>query len=235
MNLKMLADENYHQYIWRLDNLIKSGKYRNWKEITPIVNIELFGDDESQYRDESAYRKAAKYARDFYEAGVFGISEDEYLEELKIQKQELAKEKVKIRDERNELNRIIRTEARKESYADMIKRVVCENVEPIAIKKSTSICSMSDNDLLCHLTDIHTGIEIDNWKNFFNQDVLKHRIEQYTYKVIDIKNLHKSQNCHLVIGEIISGLIHNNLRLQNNLNLMEQFKYASSFFWEILL
>ena len=43
MNLKMLADENYHQYIWRLDNLIKSGKYRNWKEITPIVNIELFG------------------------------------------------------------------------------------------------------------------------------------------------------------------------------------------------
>ena len=227
MNLKMLADENYHQYIWRLDNLIKSGKYRNWKEITPIVNIELFGDDESQYRDESAYRKAAKYARDFYEAGVFSISEDEYLEELKVQKQELAKEKVKIRDERNELNRIIRTEARKESYADMIKRVVCENVEPIAIDKSTSICSTSDNDLLCHLTDIHTGIEIDNWKNFFNQDVLKHRIEQYTYKVIDIKNLHKSQNCHLVIGEIISGLIHNNLRLQNNLNLMEQFKYAS--------
>ena len=55
---------------------------KNWKEITPFVNRELFGDDESQYRDESAYRKAVKYARDFYEAGVFGDSEDEYYKKL---------------------------------------------------------------------------------------------------------------------------------------------------------
>lgn len=60
-----LENENYHTYIWRLDQLINSGKYHNWREITPMVNKELFGDDESQYRDESAYRKACKYAKDF--------------------------------------------------------------------------------------------------------------------------------------------------------------------------
>ena len=53
-DFKKLENENFHQYIWRLDGLIQSGKYKNWKEIVPLVNMELFGDDESQYRDELA-------------------------------------------------------------------------------------------------------------------------------------------------------------------------------------
>ena len=73
---KKLDSQNFHQYIWAMDELVQSGKYKNWKEIAPFVNREFFGDDESQYRDESAYRKAVKYARDFYEAVVFGDNED---------------------------------------------------------------------------------------------------------------------------------------------------------------
>lgn len=225
MNLQMLEGENVEQFIWRLGQAKDSGLLdMNWQEIADVINKEI-GNEDMPY-DKSAYRKPYQQAKRFYEAGVFGKGEDEYLEELKEQKQELAKEKVKIRDERIELNRIIRKEARKESYADMIKRVVCENIEPINIHVNQDILC-GDNDLLCHLTDIHTGIEIDNWKNRFNEDVLKNRIEEYTSDILNIRNLHKSQNCYLVIGEILSGLIHNNLRLQNNMNLMEQFKYVS--------
>ena len=54
---KKMENENFHQYIWRMDELVQSGKYKNWKEITPFINEELFGDDESLYRDESAFRK----------------------------------------------------------------------------------------------------------------------------------------------------------------------------------
>ena len=85
---KRLENENYHQYVWRMDELVQSGKYKNWKEIVQFVNRELFDDDESQYRDESAYRKAVKYARDFYEAGVFGDNEDEYYQKLQTEKRE---------------------------------------------------------------------------------------------------------------------------------------------------
>lgn len=221
-----LENENYHSYIWRMDELVQSGKYQNWKEITPFVNKELFGDDESQYRDESAFRKAVKYARDFYEAGVFGVNEDEYFKKLRIEKQELQKAKQKLSDERVELNRQIRQEARKESYVDMVKRIICEDTEPMNVNVHYTLFN-SQTDLLCHLTDIHTGIEINTWKNVFNEDVLKQRIEKYTSDILDIRGLHQSQNCYLVIGEILSGLIHNNLRLQNNMDLMEQFKYIS--------
>lgn len=221
-----LENENYHSYIWRMDELVQSGKYQNWKEITPLVNKELFGDDESQYRDESAFRKAVKYARDFYEAGVFGVNEDEYFKKLRVEKQELQKAKQKLSDERVEFNRQIRQEARKESYIDMVKRIICEDTEPMNVSIHYTLFN-SETDLLCHLTDIHTGIEINTWKNVFNEDVLKQRIEKYTSDILDIRGLHQSQNCYLVIGEILSGLIHNNLRLQNNMDLMEQFKYIS--------
>ena len=221
-----LENENYHSYIWRMDELVQSGKYQNWKEITPLVNKELFGDDESQYRDESAFRKAVKYARDFYEAGVFGVNEDEYFKKLRVEKQELQKAKQKLSDERVEFNRQIRQEARKESYVDLVKRIICEDTEPMNVNVHYTLFN-SQTDLLCHLTDIHTGIEINTWKNVFNEDVLKQRIEKYTSDILDIRGLHQSQNCYLVIGEILSGLIHNNLRLQNNMDLMEQFKYIS--------
>lgn len=221
-----LENENYHSYIWRMDELVQSGKYQNWKEITPMVNKELFGEDESQYRDESAYRKAVKYARDFYEAGVFGQSEDEYFKKLQIEKRELQKAKQQLSDERVEFNRQIRQEARKESYVDMVKRIICEDTKPMNVSVHYTLFN-SETDLLCHLTDIHTGIEINNWKNVFNEDVLRQRIEKYTSDILDIRGLHQSQNCYLVIGEILSGLIHSNLRLQNNMDLMEQFKYVS--------
>lgn len=225
--LKKLESENFHQYIWRLDELVQSGKYKNWKEITPLVNAELFGDDESQYRDESAYRKACKYARDFKDNGVFGDNDDDdYLKQLRFEKQELQKEKQKLSDERIEFNRQIRQEARKESYVDMVKRIICENVKPIDISVHYNLFD-SETDLLVHLSDIHTGIEINNWKNVFNENVLKQRIEKYTSDILDIRRLHQSQDCYIVIGEVVSGLIHNNLRLQNNMDLMEQFKYIS--------
>lgn len=181
--------------------------------------------------DESAHRKKTQnYLKGYNDAKAELGNADQQLQNMidenKRLIKEVKKEKQKLSDERVEFNRQIRQEARKESYADMVKRIICEDVDPINIPVHYTLFN-SDTDLLCHLTDIHTGIEIDNWKNVFNEDVLKQRIEKYTSNILDIHGLHQSQNCYLVIGEILSGLIHSNLRLQNNMDLMEQFKYIS--------
>lgn len=194
-----------------------------------------FRKDESEYRTEAAYRKIYQYTKKMYEAGVFNdLSEDKYFKEMQIQKQELKKEKQKLSDERVELNRQIRQEARKEAYIDMIKRIICEDTIPMNIPVHYQVFN-STTDLLCHLSDIHTGIEINNWKNSFNEDILKLRIDKYTSDILDIRGIHGSENCYLVIGEVISGLIHNNLRLQNNMDLMEQFKYISELISAMLI
>ena len=238
MNLHMLENENFHQYIWRIDGLIQSGRYKNWKEITPLVNTELFGDDESQYRDESAYRKAVKYARDFYEAGVFGnLSEDEYIKELQSQKQELAKEQVKVRDERNELNRIIREEARKESYKDQILRSISEyQCKPLSYDEYRNNISIvnTDNDLIVSLTDLHTGLIIDNYFNKFNEDIFRDRLNHYLDKIFEIQLRHNSENVYVILSEIVSGIIHNELRIESNQNLIEQFLTATNYISQFL-
>ena len=138
----------------------------------------------------------------------------------------LKKEQIKTSDQRIELNRLIREQARKESFLEMVQNIICKNVDPINIDINYNFF-VGKNDLLCHLTDIHTGIKIDNWKNVFNEDILKQRIEKYTSDILEIRDFHKSQDCYIVVGEILSGLIHNNLRLQNNMDLMEQFKYIA--------
>lgn len=198
----------------------------NNEEIGKLCN-EAFGVDWT----ESAHRKKTQnYLKGYNDAKAELGNADQQLQNMidenKRLIKEVKKEKQKLSDERVEFNRQIRQEARKESYVDMVKRIICEDVEPINIPVHYTLFN-SDTDLLCHLTDVHTGIEINNWKNVFNEDVLKQRIEKYTSDILDIRGLHQSQNCYLVIGEILSGLIHSNLRLQNNMDLMEQFKYVS--------
>lgn len=65
-DFKKRPDENEYCYIWRIQQMIDSGEIENWKAISPMVNREC-REDESDYRDESAYRKRAKDYKDFYE------------------------------------------------------------------------------------------------------------------------------------------------------------------------
>ena len=97
-----------------------------------------------------------------------------------------------------------------------------------------TVTTQSDNDLIVHLTDLHTGIEINNYANTFNSDVLRNRLKDYLDKILEIKNRHNSENCYIIIGEIVSGLIHNNLRIENNLDLIQQFKFIAKLISEFI-
>ena len=158
---------------------------------------------------------------------IFTTSDDG-CRELDVKMREFKKEKQKLNDERTEYNRLIRTEARKESYADMVKRIVRQETVPYAFDgNEVKVDDYDKNSLLIHLTDIHTGIEIDNFYNQFNEDVLIGRLSRFLNEIQEVQHRHKSENAYIVIGEIVSGIIHNNLRIQNNLDLMEQFMLIS--------
>ena len=199
-----------------------------WQDVADFRS-EYVGDLE--HRD--TVRKGSKLLYEYIDAGWV----NEPTENITSHSSELIamrKERIKLSDARVDYNRLIRQEARKESYADMVKNIICQNVEPINIPVHYTLFN-STTDLLCHLTDIHTGIEIHNWKNDFDEDVLRNRIEKFTSDILDIRGQHGSENCYLVIGEILSGLIHSNLRLQNNMDLMEQFKYISELISAMLI
>lgn len=241
-DLHRLEGENEEQFIFRLGSAKDSGNLdMSWDEIADIINKE-FRTDESEYRSEAAYRKPYSQAKRFFEANVFKTytDEDSYFKELKLQKQELEKEKVKTRDERNELKRVIREEARKESYKEQILRSISEyHCTPLAYDESKQFTGIlkTDNDLIISCTDIHAGIEIDNYFNKFNEDVLRDRFNQYLDKIFEVQLRHGSENAFIILSELVSGIIHNELRIENNQNLIEQFlsvtNYISQFLSEL--
>ena len=181
------AGENEEQFLWRLGQAKDSGLVDlDWKEIADIMNRE-FRTDESEYRSESAYRKLYQYASKFFLAGVFDkyASEDDYIKELRKAKQEVQMEKQKLSDERTELNRVLREQARKESYIDMVSRQL-QHVEPLKFEYVERDYRSTDNDLICHITDLHAGINIDHWYNRFDMSVLRERLWKYLDQLFDI-------------------------------------------------
>ena len=234
---KKLENENFHQYVWRMDELVQSGKYKNWKEITPFVNEELFNEDEAQYRDESAYRKAVKYARDFYEAGVFGDNEDEYYKKLQKEKRELERAKVKFRDERIAWSKQNYIDARVEEKLDFLeKELLSQGRINFSVHDNVNIAS--DNDILIILSDFHIGQCFYSMWGVYNSDVAKERLNKLLNEVIKIQKMHNSENCYISLqGDMISGNIHKTIQVTNRENVIEQIKVASelisSFCYEV--
>ena len=227
----MVDDINKVEFLEQQLDLLKRKQKDSNIEWQDIADFRSDYNGESEHRD--TIRKGSKLLYEYLDAGwvheptEMSISESDEIIRLK-------KERQKLSDARVEYNRQIRQEARKESYSEMVKRIICDNVEPTDLKVQYHTFN-SNTDLLVHLTDLHTGIEINTWNNKFNQDILKERIEKFTSEILKIRDLHKSENCYLVIGEILSGIIHNNLRLQNNMDLMEQFKYVSELISAMLI
>lgn len=229
MNMyKRFANETDEELIFRITG--EKDKIGSWQEVANILN-ELLGRD----CKPDTYRKKRQCFDTLFNANGRIIFQDRnYLDELKKERQALQKERQKLSDERTELNRLLRREARKESYLDLVKTVISETVEPVDFETKNIVID-SDNSLLIHCTDLHSGIEIDNFKNKFNENILSQRIHRYVQEIIRIQQRHNSKNAYVVVGEILSGLIHNNLRLQNNLDLIEQFKFASNLISDMLL
>ena len=226
-----MNDIEKNEFLREQLDLLKRKKIDENLEWQDVADFRSEYNGDLEHRD--TVRKGSKLLYEYIDAGwVNEPVETEDNDNAELIK--MRKEKIKLSDARVEYNRLIRQEARKESYTDMVKRIICENVEPINIPVHYTLFN-SSTDLLCHLTDIHCGIEIHNWKNDFDEDVLKKRIEKFTSDILDIRGQHGSENCYLVIGEILSGIIHNNLRLQNNMDLMEQFKYVSELISAMLL
>lgn len=237
LDLKKHDDENDERYIWRLGRYKDSGLLdMSWDDLADVMNKEL-GISDSPLA-EASYRKPYQQAKRFYDAGVFSESADEdYIAEIRDERHELEKEKVKVRDERNELRRVLREQARKESFREQVVRAISEcDCKPLEydMNKMFEDVTYGDNDLVCTFFDVHTGLNVDNYFNTFNQDVLKERINKYLDKILEVQKRHGSENVCVILSELVSGIIHPTIRIENNQNLIEQFLTVTNYIAEFL-
>ena len=217
VNYTRLENESEEELIYRICS--DKEKIGTWYDVADVLNSLLDYD-----YGESTYRKKFQSFQKLLKANESKfVTDSAYLDEIKEQRMELDKTMVKVRDERTELRRIIREQARKESLWELLERVLTTykpiTFTPVLNKKVAT----GGNDLVIHLTDLHSGIKIDNSFNQFNADILRKRLTVYLEKICEIKDRHGSEGCTVILGgDVISGLIHPTIRLENEKDIIQQ-------------
>lgn len=211
--LLRVDNENEEQYIWRVGQLKTSGRLSvDWDTIADAINKQ-FRDDEEEYRAESAYRKPFASAKRFYEAGVFkDLTSEKYIELLKVEQQELKKERQKISDERLQYNRLLREMARDELICEKICneiRALPELLAPTYIPQ----VSTEREAILC-FADTHYGAEFSikglfgEIINEYSPEVFEKRMQKLLSSVIDfINEKHLTKIKVFSLGDELDGIL----------------------------
>lgn len=232
--LVKIAGETEEECLWRIGSAKKDAMLdATWIEIADWMNAN-WRNSEEEYYCESAYRKRFKAYSDA--KTMFTKQEatsDGTADELAAKLREIEKAKIKLRDERTDYQKSLREDARRESFIDLVERAFATNVVPFEYKLTPIIDS--NEDMVVCLSDLHAGIEVNNWWNVYDTSILKARLHKYLDEINCIQSLHKCKVCNVVLGgDQVSGLIHNNLRLQNNENVIEQLKVAVTYIGEFI-
>lgn len=226
-----------------------------WDDITAIINSAL-----DQNYTESRYRKMWKmynlgvrntaiqrrmrnkdegdYLRyDDPEINVSNETDDEIPEisEYMQRKIELQKERVKISDERIQVNAYIRQLAREET----IKEIALKCAQEMNSKKMLSIPKelkvVGNNAAILQLSDIHYGLVVDNYWNKYDPDIAKSKISQLRDKVIQYCKLNDVSDLYITeLGDAIAGRIHETIRYQSRFDVITQIMQISEVIAEMI-
>lgn len=204
-SLKKRVNESSVDYERRIFNL-KPLYDLTWDEVAVILNEELgYNYSSSKYRKDS-YR---------FDEGLFNQVDTQLLE--------VQKEKMKIRDERTQINALIRNASREE----FLKEVAIEAAQAAAaIKPLTfpkAIEKSDGNEAILCIGDWHYGLEVDTYYNKFNPAVARNRVGLLTFKVINLIEKESVTKLHVVnLGDMISGRIHLPLRINSRIDAVDQ-------------
>lgn len=236
LELKKLEYETEEQYLWKIGQLIDSGKIDSWSSINDIVNQEL-GIEEDKWRDESSFRKRYQAAKKFYDGCFSKMETEEYQQRLDELNRELARNTIKYRDQRRSWNKQNYMDTRFDEVMDIIEERL-DKFSKISFPVHDAPVVAGDNSMIICLSDLHIGQCFSSYFGEFNSDIAKERLEKYMSELLDIaasNNVNKVYVC--MLGDNISNSLHKNIEVSNKENVIDQLKlsieYISSFCYEL--
>lgn len=225
--LKRLENETEEQYLWKVGQLVDSGKVDSWASVNDTVNKEILGDDETLWRTESAWRKKYQAAKKFFDGCFSKMESDEYSQRISEMNRELERAKIKYRDERKAWNKQNYIDARVEEKLDLLENELLSQGR-VNFKIHDNVNITSDNDIFIILSDFHIGQCFYSVWGMYNSDIAKKRLNQLLNEIIAIQKIHNSENCFISLqGDMLSGNIHKTIQVTNRENVIEQIKIAS--------
>lgn len=242
LNKYNLTPEKYEQLLQDCSNKVSKISDDDWSEICQRYNLD-FNPDTIRKGSQPPLIGSA-FVSDYYkwkntQSKNLSEIDDEYFKKLRLEKQEIQKEKRKLYDERLDINRRLREESRLETTIEKIDNMLnsIADTRYITYDKSPFI-KYSDNDMIVCLSDLHLGASYYSYDGCYDSKIAKDRLNQYLSEIVDIHKTHSAENCVVVLlGDLISGDIHSTISVTNKENVIEQVKlaceYISDFVYEL--
>lgn len=234
MELKRRADETAFQHHARLvrGKLVdKSLADVDYSELSEHVYGQLYTSDAARRMFYGSARTIDMFEKSLEEEAR-NASAGDVIDQQKI---DLQKERQRLFDQRNALNKLIRERSRQEELNDIISAAVMSKTLPSLEYEPCGDYVRSDNDILVSLNDIHYGASVDNYWCQYNSDVCREMMRGYLDRIIQIGKTHGSENCVVwANGDEINGNIHHTLAVTNKENVIQQIVGVSELISEFL-
>ena len=231
-NLKRRENETLFEWKLRL-SLMKLNKEldEDWSELVDILEMDMSAD---HYRKVSyGYKEYDEYIKSKTKEM---IAQEQY-EKLLEKELEIKKEKVKLQDMRNLVNKQVRELGRQENLGEILEEKMKElNMQPRMINDEYKSRVTSNRDMVCLISDIHYGIKTTNAMSPYDSDICKQKMNYLINKTIAFSLENDVDKLYLMIlGDEISGLIHNTTRLEQREDVISQVIEVSELLYESIV
>lgn len=131
-------------------------------------------------------------------------------------------EKQKVRDWYNAYRRDLRDEVRIQNFKDEIIAAAdkFKTLTPVVYESSGEL---GDKEAILLLSDLHIGVECDNFYNKYNVDVARDRLNKLLSQTVEYCLRNNVGTLHVFnMGDMIHGVIHTNARIEQQMDVAEQ-------------
>lgn len=212
--------DNYETELQLLVDKAEGLEDKDWEELVEELELNCHPDTLRKSFNVGRYSgyNVYKYFKSKIGDEVYTQEEFARMEALK---DTIYKEKCKLQDANRQKRSSLREEARFENLLDVMKKQM-GSLYPIKL----NVCNKDVSNGLeatIMISDIHLGIKVDNTLNYFDIDTLKEQFGTLTSKILKYCKLHNVTKLHIpIIGDVISGVIQINNRIEEEEDSMSQ-------------
>lgn len=160
---------------------------------------------------------------------------EDFKEQTEQIKQDLYKQQVKTRDSLNAYRRVLRETARAEDMRDLIRESVVDITSLPDVEYHGADTDTDGLEAVLMLSDLHIGVQIDNYYNKYNVAIARERMKKLVWEVMRYCQNNAVGTLHVLgLGDFCHGVIHLSARLEQEMDVIKQVMLASEIIAEAL-
>lgn len=198
----------------------------SWQDVADTINAYSV-----EKRSANAYRK--RYARVHHiDADSLAPTNITMFTDLLST---IKKEKVKLSDERAQLNAYIRLAAREETLKEIALDVADKISKVKVLPKYKQLSANNSKIASLLISDWHYGLEVNLFNNKYSPEVTKERVAKLRDEVIQRCEKEDITTLNVVnLSDLIAGRIHSQIRIQSRVDTITQVIEVSEILAEFL-